>query len=193
MASFETLLREVRNCRTCEASLPLGPRPIVQASRQSRVLIIGQAPSRTVHETGIPWNDQSGERLRDWLGVSREVFYDPDRFALVPMGFCFPGTGPNGDLPPRPECAVQWHGRLISGLPAIGLTLLIGQFAQRHVLGAASRSTVTQTVAAYAEHAPQRIPLPHPSPRNCKWLRDNAWFEQDVLPLLKRRVGEALA
>ena len=191
--SLASLLVDVRACRTCESALPLGPRPVVQASAKSRVLIIGQAPSRTVHETGIPWNDLSGERLRDWLGVNRDEFYDPEKFAIVPMGFCFPGTGPNGDLPPRRECAEQWHDRMIRELRAIELTLLIGQYAQRYVLGTGSSSSVTGTVAAYADYAPHRIPLPHPSPRNRKWLLDNAWFEHDVIPLLKKRVSEALA
>lgn len=187
----EKLLREVRACRLCEAFLPLGPRPVVQLGAGARILVVGQAPGTRVHETGIPWNDPSGDTLRKWLEVSREQFYDPERFAIMPMGFCYPGRGKSGDLPPRPECAPTWHQRILAALPRIELTLLIGQYAQRYYLGNRYR-TLTDTVRHWREFAPDRLPLPHPSPRNRRWLRDNPWFEQEELPALRARVHRVL-
>ena len=186
------LLAEIRSCRACAAHLPLGPRPIVQASATARLLLVGQAPSLTVHTTGVPWNDKSGEQLRRWLGIDREVFYDATRVALMPMGFCYPGRGVSGDLPPRRECAELWHARLFAEMKQVELTLPIGQYAQRHVLGETRKASVTETVEAFADYAPRFIPLPHPSPRNTGWFKQHPWFESDVLPVLRERVQRAL-
>jgi uracil-DNA glycosylase len=186
------LLSEIRACRLCEKHLPHGPRPVVQAGDAARLLIVGQAPGRRVHETGIPWNDPSGDRLREWLGVSREVFYDETRIAIVPTAFCYPGKGKSGDLPPRAECAPAWHGRLLETMPEIRLTLLIGRHAQDYYLRENGRATLTETVAAYADYLPAYFPLPHPSPRNQAWWKANPWFERDVLPVLRQRVASVL-
>lgn len=187
------LLAEVRACRLCEAHLPHEPRPVVQAGPDARLLIIGQAPGRRVHDTGIPWNDPSGDRLRDWLQISPEVFYDPKRVAIVPTAFCYPGKGKSGDLPPRAECAPAWHPRLLAAMPQVQLTLLIGRYAQEAYLRENCKSTLTETVAAYKDYLPQYFPLPHPSPRNRIWWKSNSWFELDVLPVLRARVAAALA
>ena len=189
---MDALLAEVRACRACAVHLPLGPRPVVQAGASARLLLVGQAPSLTVHKTGVPWDDKSGEQLRRWLGVDRAVFYDPARIALMPMGYCYPGRGTSGDLPPRRECAALWHDKLLAQMPHIELTLLIGQYAQRHFLGKTARANVTDTVEAFADYAPRFIPLPHPSPRNTGWLKHHPWFESDVLPVLRERVRHAL-
>src|SRR5690554_3147108 len=188
---MESLLREVRACRLCEAHLPLGPRPVVQLGGGARILIIGQAPGTRVHNTGIPWNDPSGDTLRRWLEVGREQFYDPELFAIMPMGFCYPGKGKSGDLPPRPECAPTWHQRILDALPHIELTLLIGQYAQRYYLGN-RYPTLTETVRHWRDFAPTQLPLPHPSPRNRRWLTQNPWFEREELPALQARVHQAL-
>ncbi|OOG47794.1 uracil-DNA glycosylase family protein [Rhodanobacter sp. C01] len=188
------LLTEIRACRICAAHLPLGPRPVLQASSTARLLIVSQAPGHKVHETGIPFNDVSGERLREWLGIDRETFYDASRIAIVPMGFCFPGTGRGGDLPPRPECAPTWHPRLLPLLKQVRLTLVIGQYAQAGILGVPRGTRLTDTVQGWREHlAHGRLPLPHPSPRNRLWLVRNPWFETELLPVLRERVGAALA
>lgn len=192
MGSLESLLSEVRDCRECEAHLPLGPRPVLAAHAGSRILIVGQAPGVRVHNSGVPWNDPSGERLRDWMGVSREQFYDETKIAIVPMGFCYPGTGKSGDLPPRPECAPLWHERILNELPNIRFTLLIGRYAQSWYLGKQGQSTLTRTVAAWKDYTPKFLPMPHPSPRNNRWLKTNPWFEKDVIPYLKRRVRQML-
>ncbi|WP_422088932.1 uracil-DNA glycosylase family protein [Variovorax sp.] len=189
---MDALLAEVRACRACAVHLPLGPRPVVQAGASARLLLVGQAPSLTVHKTGVPWDDRSGEQLRRWLGVGRAVFYDPARIALMPMGYCYPGRGTSGDLPPRRECAALWHDKLLAQMPHIELTLLIGQYAQRHFLGKTARGNVTGTVEAFADYAPRFIPLPHPSPRNTGWFKHHPWFESDVLPALRERVRLAL-
>ena len=191
--SFDQLMARVRACRLCEAHLPLGPRPVLQASLQSRLLIVSQAPGRKVHETGIPFNDVSGDRLRDWLGVDRDTFYDAEKIAIVPMGFCFPGTGKGGDLPPRPECAPAWHPLLLPRLKLVRLTLAIGQYAQAGLLGGRRGRTLSDTVLAWREHLVRGVlPLPHPSPRNRLWLTRNPWFETELLPELRRHVAEAL-
>ncbi len=190
--SLEALLAEVRACRLCEAHLPLGPRPVLRADAGARVLIVGQAPGTRVHATGIPWNDPSGDRLRAWLAVDRDAFYDERRFAIIPVGLCYPGRGRSGDLPPRPECAPLWHPRLRALLPDIGLTLLVGQYAQAFYLGGRQKSTLTDTVRAWAGYLPEFLPLPHPSPRNTRWLAVNPWFEQDVIPVLRKRVHALL-
>jgi len=160
--------------------------------RGARLLIVGQAPGRRVHESGIPWNDPSGDNLRAWLGMDRAAFYDTTRVAIVPTGLCYPGTGPNGDVPPRGECAPTWQPRFRAALPGIALTLLVGRYAQAYYLGARRARTLAQTVRAHREYLPEFLPLPHPSPRNRRWLRDNPWFERQVLPALRRRVDELL-
>jgi uracil-DNA glycosylase len=187
------LLREVRACQVCAPYLPHAPRPVLRAARTATLLVVGQAPGRRVHETGIPWNDPSGDRLRDWMQVSRDVFYDERRIAIIPAGFCYPGTGPGGDLPPRPECAPLWHPRLRAVLPHIRLTLLIGSYAQAYYLGPKRHRTLTDTVRHYRDYQPEFIPLPHPSPRNQMWLKRNAWFEKEVVPLLREEVATCLA
>lgn len=187
-----SLLEEVTACRLCEAHLPHPPRPVVRASATSRLLIVGQAPGRRVHETGIPWNDPSGDLLRAWLRLDREQFYDETRIAIVPTGFCYPGKGKQGDLPPRSECAPQWHDRFLAAMPKIGLTLLIGSHAQAYYLGEKRKPTLTETVENFKEYLPHFFPLPHPSPRNRLWLKRNPWFEKDVLPELRKRVQKIL-
>jgi len=188
MSPLQQLLAEVRACRLCEAHLPLGPRPVLRADERARVLVVGQAPGTRVHATGIPWNDPSGDRLRAWLDVERDAFYDERRFAIIPTGLCYPGRGRAGDLPPRPECAPLWHPRLRALLPDISLTLLVGQYAQAYYLGKRCRATLTQTVHAWREYLPEFLPLPHPSPRNTRWLAVNPWFERDVVPAMRERV-----
>lgn len=192
MNALNSLLTEIRACRICEPQLPLGPRPVLRASENARLLIVGQAPGTRVHESGIPWNDASGIRLREWLRMDRETFYDESRVAIVPMGFCYPGRGSGGDLPPRPECRRSWHPRLIPLLPNIELVLLIGHYAQDWFLGEARKATLTETVQAHLEYAPRYFPLPHPSPRNTLWLRRNPWFEGEVVPTLRTRVAPLL-
>lgn len=183
--SFAALLAEASACTLCAPHLPHPPRPVFRAAPGARLLIVGQAPGRRVHETGIPWNDPSGDLLRVWLQLDREAFYDANRVAIVPTGLCFPGTGRHGDLPPRPECAPRWQPRFAAALPEIRLTLLIGAYAQRYFLGPACRATLTETVAAWREFAPRYFPLPHPSPRNRLWLKRNPWFGSEVLPALR--------
>lgn len=187
--SIGRLLDDVRRCRACEAELPLGPRPVVQASESARILVVGQAPGLRVHRSGIPWDDASGERLRDWTGLSGATFYDASKVAILPMGFCYPGRGKGGDLPPRPECAQLWTRQLLALMPNIELTLLIGLYAQRYFLGPRRKTSLTATVEAWREYAPTLFPLPHPSPRNTPWLRRNDWFEKNLLSELKRCVG----
>jgi len=192
-AALDALLAEIRTCRLCAPYLQDGPRPVLQASASSRLLIVSQAPGRKVHATGIPFNDVSGDRLRHWLGVDRETFYDAQRIAIVPMGFCFPGSGRSGDLPPRPECAPAWHPRLMPLLKQVRLTLAIGQYAQAGVLGEQRGASLTDTMQAWREHLAHGIlPLPHPSPRNQLWLKRNPWFEAELLPVLRERVKQVL-
>lgn len=188
---FSNLLDRVRACTICHDHLPLGPRPIVQANPQARLLIIGQAPGTRVHETGIPWNDPSGERLRTWLDLQPDIFYDSSKIAIIPMGLCYPGKGKSGDLPPRPECAPHWHPQLLPVLPKIGMTLLIGQYAQKHYLTDKPK-TLTETVKQCRTWAPRYLPLPHPSPRNTLWLKRNPWFEEDVVPYIRDYVHQHL-
>lgn len=185
---LDALLHEVRACELCALHLPLGPRPVLRAHPDARVLIVGQAPGTRVHATGIPWNDPSGDRLRMWMGVDRDAFYDPQRFAIIPMGFCYPGKGQSGDLPPRPECAPLWHQRLLEYLPRLKLVLLIGQYAQGYYLGDDKKQTLTETVRHWREYGPRFLPLPHPSPRNQLWLKKNPWFEQQVVPALRDKL-----
>jgi uracil-DNA glycosylase len=190
--SLEDLLTEVRSCTACAAHLPLGPRPVLQAQQGARILIVGQAPGLKVHQSGIPWNDASGARLRDWMGIEAGLFYDAARIAIIPMGYCYPGRGAAGDLPPRRECAQRWLDHLLARLPDIRLTLLIGQYAQRHFLAERRRPTLTETVAAWRDYGPRQIPLPHPSPRNRYWFARHPWFDAELLPELKARVAQAL-
>jgi uracil-DNA glycosylase len=190
--SLNRLLAEVRACRACEAHLPLGPRPVIQAGGSARILIIGQAPSARVHVSGVPWDDRSGERLRDWMDIDAETFYDKSRIAILPMGFCYPGRAASGDRPPRRECAPLWLDRLLEHMPSIELTLLVGRYAQAHFLGPAGGGSLTATVEAWRVHAPRVIPLPHPSPRNIAWFIANPWFDGELLPVLQRSVRELL-
>lgn len=191
-AALDALLRDIRACTLCAAQLPAGPRPIVQAGADARLLIVGQAPGARVHASGIPWDDASGRRLRDWLQVDAATFYDARRVALVPMGFCYPGKAGSGDAPPRPECRATWHPRLLPLLPQVGLTLLIGNHAQAYFLGATRRATSGDTVQAWRDYLPRYLPLPHPSPRNIAWFKRNPWFEDEVLPDLRTRVRALL-
>jgi uracil-DNA glycosylase len=188
---FSLLIESVRQCRICEKSLPLGPRPVLQVHPRAKILVAGQAPGRRVHESGIPFDDPSGDRLREWLGVTRGQFYDETKIAILPMGFCYPGTGKSGDLPPRPECAEAWRHRLLQSLPRITLTLVIGQYAQRWHLPR-KHGNLTDTVRAWQDYGPSIIPLPHPSPRNNIWLKKNPWFSESLLPSLKDLTQEAL-
>ncbi len=192
-ATIAALRADIAACRVCAAHLAAGPRPVTQFSATSRLIIIGQAPGTRVHESGIPWDDASGERLRAWTGLAPDVFYDSARVALVPMGFCYPGTGASGDLPPRPECAPLWHDRVFSVLPADRLILLVGSYAQERYLPAARRQSLTERVRNFAEVAPGYFPLPHPSWRSTGWMTKNPWFETTVLPPLQRLVGAMVA
>lgn len=189
---MDGLLTEIKACTVCKSALGFDPRPVMAAHPESRILIIGQAPGRRVHESGIPWNDPSGKNLRSWLNLSEDEFYNAENIAIVPMGFCYPGTGKSGDLPPRPECAPLWHSRLLDQLTKVRLTLLIGQYAQREYLGLRKGISLTETVKNYRDHLPATLPLPHPSPRNRIWMRKNSWFETEVLPELKVLVNKAL-
>lgn len=185
---MDNLLANIRNCSTCEAHLPLGPRPILTAHTDAKIVIIGQAPGTKVHASGIPWDDASGKQLRKWLGVTDEQFYDEKIFAIVPMGFCYPGRGKGGDLPPRPECAPQWHEQVFEFMPNVELVLLIGLYAQKYYLKKDAKKTLTETVDNYQEYLPKFFPLPHPSPRNRFWLTRNPWFQTDIVPILKSKI-----
>jgi len=187
-AALDALLAEVRSCTICAKHLPLGPRPIVRGEASARLLIVSQAPGTRVHMTGLSFNDRSGDRLREWLGISRKTFYDEKRVAIVGMAFCYPGVdAKGGDLPPRRECAPRWHGPILGRLPKVELTLLVGSYAIDYYLGEAARGTMTETVQAWREHLPRYFPLPHPSWRNIGWLRRNPWCERELLPELRRR------
>lgn len=181
----------MQDCSICAAYLPHGPRPILQIHLLARVLIASQAPGRKAHDSGVPFDDASGDRLREWMGVTREVFYDSKQIAILPMGLCFPGTGKSGDLPPRSECAAAWRGQLLGHLHHLEVTLVVGQYAQAYHIGEA-RASLTETVRGWLSHWPKIIPLPHPSPRNNIWLSRNPWFEKELFPMLKQRVTEAL-
>lgn len=185
---LDALLARVRDCTICAENLPLGPRPVVRAEASARVMIIGQAPGTKVHESGIPWNDASGNRLREWLDVDSDTFYDQSRIAIVPMGFCYPGVLPKGgDKPPRPECAPEWHPPILDALPSIELILLTGSYAQKYYLGKTAKKTLTETVRAWRDYGPRFLPTPHPSWRTGHWQKKNPWFDDDVLPELRRR------
>ena len=193
MTALSDLLRDIRACEVCRPFLPLGPRPIVQAGPLARVLVIGQAPGSRVHETGTPWDDASGARLRDWMGIEAAAFYDPHQVALMPMGFCYPGVSKSGgDMPPRPECAPLWHEKLRRLLPNVALTLLVGQYAQKAYLRVGKAATLTETVRTFAQSPPGLMPLPHPSWRSTGWMRRNPWFEAELVPALRAAVAAAL-
>lgn len=192
--SLGALLAEIRGCRICEAHLSHGVRPVLRASTTARICIAGQAPGIRVHESGIPFNDPSGERLRDWMGIDRDTFYDERRLAIIPMGFCFPGYDVKGaDKAPRRECAQTWRNPLFAQLPQFELTLIVGTYAQRWHLGETAKANLSETVRAWRDYAPRVIPLPHPSWRNNAWLKKNPWFETELLPELRLRVRHLLA
>lgn len=186
------LVDKIRKCEVCKDYLPLGPRPVVQLSGTSKIVIIGQAPGRRVHETGIPWNDASGKKLREWMNVDEATFYNPEIFSIMPMGFCYPGKGVSGDLPPRPECAPLWHPQIFKHITGDPLILLIGQYAQRYYLGKQNKERLTETVKSYSEYLPRYFPLPHPSPRNQYWVTINPWFMQNAIPELQQRIQKAI-
>lgn len=186
--TLDNLLETVRACRACEAHLPLGPRPVLQAGATARILIVGQAPGAKVHASGVPWSDRSGERLRDWMDIDAATFYDKACVAIVPMGYCYPGRGASGDLPPRRECAQLWLDRLLAQLRRIELTLLVGKYAQAHFLRGTGHASVTTTMRDWRAHAPRMIPLPHPSPRNIAWFKANPWFDDELVPVLRHRI-----
>lgn len=192
MSSLPSLLQKVRACTLCSQHLPLRPRPVLQIHASARILIVGQSPGKKVHETGVPFNDASGDRLRAWLGVSREVFYEASQIAILPMGFCYPGTGKSGDLPPRPECAPAWRQALLSHLKNLELTLVIGQYAMAYHLPN-EKASLTEVVQAWQKYGPLILPLPHPSPRNNVWLKRNSWFEKDLIPVLQNQVAKVLS
>lgn len=189
---MKKLLSEIRTCTLCQSFLPNYPKPIIQASKNAKILVIGQAPGQKVQNSGIPWDDASGDNLRKWLGVEKALFYDANIFALMPMGFCYPGTGKSGDLPPRAECAPCWHQKVLNAMPNIEITLLIGQYAQNYYLKQNAKSTLTETVQHFETYLPEYLPLPHPSPRNNIWQKKNAWFAEGLLPILHQKIKEIL-
>ncbi|MDB5840745.1 MAG: Uracil-DNA glycosylase superfamily [Herminiimonas sp.] len=191
--NLNILLSAVRGCTACAQHLPLGARPVLQASDTARILIVGQAPGLRVHQSGIPWDDASGARLREWMGIDKTLFYDASRIAIIPMGYCYPGRGNGGDLPPRRECAERWLDQLLAHLPRIELTLLIGQYAQAHFLGNRRKRSLTETTMAWRSYGPRFIPMPHPSPRNQAWFKRNQWFAEDVVPALRTQTAAVLA
>lgn len=189
---MKQLLNQIENCTLCSGHLPFSPRPVIQVGKKARILIIGQAPGLKVQQTGIAWNDKSGDTLRNWLGVEKEQFYNPNIFGLVPMGFCYPGKGKSGDLPPRKECTPTWHKKLLESMPHVELILLMGLYAQRYYLQHESRATLTENVLHFEEFLPQYFPLVHPSPRNAIWQKKNPWFKKDVIPHLQKRIESVL-
>lgn len=189
---MDTLLKKIRQCEVCKTHLPFGPRPVVQLSRDSKIVIISQAPSRRVHETGIPWNDASGKKLKSWMNVTDEIFYNPSYISILPMGFCYPGKDISGDLPPRPECAPLWHPQVFKYFKHKPLILLIGQYAQRYYLKKSFKGSLTETVRNYASYLPEYFPLPHPSPRNQNWVMINTWFISEAVPELQKRIQACL-
>jgi uracil-DNA glycosylase len=189
--SLTHLLRDVRACTICEPHLVDGVRPVVQVGSKARIIIIGQAPGRKVHESGVPWDDPSGVRLRSWLGLTSEQFYNPNIVAIIPMGFCFPGSGKSGDLPPRTECAPEWHDKLLAHLPNDRLEVIIGRYAQDRYIETKEK-TLTAVVEKWRDYLPSRVVMPHPSPRNRRWFTQNPWFESEAIPAIQSRVGEVL-
>ena len=192
MTTLEELLCDIRACTICKEHLPFPPKPVLRASTQAKILIVGQAPGLRVQISGVPWDDASGERLRSWLDISKEDFYDEQKICIIPMGFCYPGTGKSGDFPPRKECARTWQAPLRAALPQIETTLLIGAYAVGHYLGDKQKATLTETINHYEDYLPAYFPMPHPSPRNNIWLKKNLWFERDIVPILRARFQESL-
>ncbi|MEJ6556958.1 MAG: uracil-DNA glycosylase family protein [Flavobacteriaceae bacterium] len=190
---MKELRKEIVACTYCVPHLALGPNPVLSATKESKIIIIGQAPGMVVHKSGIPWEDKSGDTLRAWMGIDRERFYDPLQVALIPMGFCYPGKGKSGDLPPRKECAPQWHPLLLAELKQVKLILLVGKYAQDYYLQEETKSTLTERVENFSNYLPQYFVLPHPSPRNNIWQAKNTWFKTHVLPHLKTSIAKALA
>ena len=190
---MNTLLNKIQRCEVCKEHLPLGPRPVIQLNAYSKIVIISQAPGRRVHETGIPWNDASGKKLKSWMNVSDEIFYNPACLSILPMGFCYPGKAISGDLPPRPECAPLWHPQILKNFKSKPLILLIGQYAQRYYLKNSFKESLTETVRNYNEYLPTYFPLPHPSPRNQNWVKINPWFMEEVVPELQKRIQLAVS
>ena len=189
---FKKLIDEVKNCTICAAKLPFAPRPVFQIDPNAKILIVGQAPGIRVQETGVPFNDPSGDRLRAWMGIDRDVFFNAQKIAILPMGFCYPGTGKSGDLPPRPECAQHWREKLLAEIVNVELTLIIGQYAQDWHLGKLQKENLTETVRAWKEYWPKILVLPHPSPRNNIWLKKNPWFEKNVIPQFQKKIAHIL-
>ncbi len=189
---MKILLSEIKSCTLCKAYLPNSPKPILSASSSSRILIIGQAPGQKVHDSEIPWDDKSGDELRRWLGVTKAQFYDTKYFALMPMGFCYPGKGTSGDLPPRPECAPQWHQQLLAKMNNVKLTILIGHYSQKYYLREQIKPTLTETVKSFNDYLPKYLPLVHPSPRNRIWQAKNTWFEKEIVPVLNKKISKLL-
>ena len=189
---MKKLIAEISACTICKKFLPYKPRPVFSVSPQAKILIIGQAPGQKVQDSGVPWDDQSGNELRRWLGVSKEQFYNNKLFALMPMGFCYPGKGISGDLPPRPECAPTWHDLLLKKMKQVELTILIGQYSQKYYLGEKLKPTLTQTVKSFKEYLPEYLPLVHPSPRNNIWQKKNPWFEKEIIPYLQKKINKLL-
>ncbi len=192
MSSWQKLLTEVRQCTLCEPELPMGARPVVQLHPNAKILVAGQAPGRRVHASGKPFDDPSGDRLRQWMGIDKSTFYAAEKLAIIPMGLCYPGTGKSGDLPPRPECAPAWRHKLLEQLPNLELTLAIGQYAQSWHIDE-PKQTLTERVKNWEHYWPDVLPLPHPSPRNNLWLKRNPWFEDAVIPTLQKRIAELLS
>ncbi|WP_299607427.1 uracil-DNA glycosylase family protein [uncultured Aquimarina sp.] len=189
---MESLLSDISKCDVCASKLALGPRPVVSASEHSKIVIIGQAPGSVVHKSGIPWDDKSGQNLRSWMGIDNETFYNPEVVALIPMGFCYPGKGKSGDLPPTKECAPLWHLKLLNQMPNVQLTLLIGAYSQNYYLGNRLKRTLTESVKNYKEYLPDYFVLPHPSPRNNIWQAKNEWFKNEVLPTLQQTIEKII-
>jgi len=191
--ALKLIAKDVQRCCLCEEHLPHGPRPVFQISRSAKIMIAGQAPGIRVHRSGVPFDDPSGDRLRQWMGIDKDTFYNANKIAILPMGFCYPGTGKSGDLPPRPECADTWRDQLLASMPNIELTLVIGVYAQKWHLGSKLKKNLTETVRNWETYWPENLPLPHPSPRNNIWLSKNAWFEADVIPSLQKKIAELVA
>lgn len=189
---MQQLLAQIRNCKECELLLQCGANPIVQASSKSKIVIIGQAPARITHNTGVSWDDKSGDNLRTWLGIDKQTFYDAKKVALMPMGFCYPGTGKNGDFPPMKQCAPLWHNKLIEQMPDLKLMILVGQFAQKYYLGDTTKPTLTETVQHFETYLPRYFVLPHPSPRNNIWQVKNPWFTKEVMPELQNQISQII-
>jgi uracil-DNA glycosylase family 4 len=189
---MQDFLSEVRNCTVCEKTLPLGPRPVLSGEKKSKVIIIGQAPGSVVHQSGLPWDDKSGDNLRRWLGVSKEEFYNTQNFAILPMGLCYPGRGKSGDLPPMKVCAPLWHAQVLAHIEDLQMILLIGKYAQDYYLPKEKKRTLTEKVRNFKEFLPMHFVLPHPSPRNNIWQAKNPWFKMEVIPELQDRIGDIL-